>query len=108
MSSDGVQEVSGCNSTYLLAIFFLSSGEQSMDPIAPTPSVGINPMMASSTVRTGKRKNLLHYVILKRVANSGIVLAPVFSLGLFSVAWCAPLGSNSNYDIHSATRLISN
>ena len=49
----------GCNSwyiTYLLAIIFLSSGEQSMDPIAPTPSVGINPMIASSTVRTGKRK----------------------------------------------------
>ena len=48
----------------------------------------------------------------------------VFSLGLFSVerttwfVWCttglvpgnpfAPLGSNSNYDIHSVTRLISN
>ena len=61
-----------------------------MDPIAPTPSVGINPMMASSTVRTGKRKNLLHYVILKQVAISGIALAPVFSIGLFS--GCAPLG----------------
>ena len=46
-----------------------------MDPIAPTPSVGINPMMASSTVRTGKRKNLLHHVILKREAISGIALA---------------------------------
>ena len=57
----------GCNSwyiTYLLAIIFLSSGEQSMDPIAPTPSVGINPMIASSTVRTGmEEKNLLLHLM---------------------------------------------
>ena len=37
---------------YLLAILFLSSGGQSRAPTAPTPSVGMNPMIASSTVRT--------------------------------------------------------
>ena len=34
------------------ANLFLSSGGQSSDPIAPTPSVGMNPIMARSTVRT--------------------------------------------------------
>lgn len=60
-----------------------------MDPIAPTPSVGINPMMASSTVRTGKRKNLLHHVIRKREAISDIALAQAPSP---SVTWLKDWG----------------
>ena len=39
-------------SPHLLAILLRSSGDTSMDPMVPTPSVGINPMTASSTVRT--------------------------------------------------------
>ncbi len=38
--------------SHLAAILFLSSGEQSIEPMAPTPSVGMNPTIASSTVRT--------------------------------------------------------
>ena len=61
---------------------------------------------------------------INRVDPVGLSVSPVFSLGLFSVVrttwfvWCttwlvpgnpfAPLGLNCNYDIHSATRLISN
>ena len=37
---------------YFLAILLLSTVEQSRDPTAPTPSVGMNPMIASSTVLT--------------------------------------------------------
>ena len=38
--------------TYRLAILLLSTVEQSREPTAPTPSVGMNPIIASNTVLT--------------------------------------------------------
>ena len=48
-----------------------------------------------------KREPGMHCLLIAQFS-----LEHVFSLGFLE--WCAPLGLNSNYDIHSATRLISN
>lgn len=53
---------------YLLAIFILSSGEQSMDATAPAPFVGMKPMMASNTVRTKREEvHKLHDTLHKKL-----------------------------------------
>lgn len=52
MSLLGMPHTGQTQSKERCAICRRMSGEQSMEPMAPTPSVGMNPMMAKSTVRT--------------------------------------------------------
>jgi len=44
----------------LAASLCLSSGGESRDPMAPTPSVGMNPTRASNTVRTAERERSMN------------------------------------------------
>ena len=72
------------------------------------PSLGPRP---KTNISTDRFQYSVYYT------GSDIMPVAVFSLGLFGVVrttWLvprnpfAPLRSNSNYDIHSVTRLISN